>query len=102
MLGSGGFGAVYLANDALLKGQLACKIVNYDDILRTVREKEEDMYHSSRDACQYMNQTEMSERWSKRMEQRRKSIIVEKNKIMREVEILSKLSHVCCPEYNAT
>lgn len=81
MLGSGIFGRVYLANDVLTQTQVACKIV---DLRRKALEP--DGHDTPLDGAHKMEVQSFVEQ--------EKGVSEARKKLIREIEILSKLSHV--------
>jgi len=81
LLGSGVYGSVYLANDVLTQKQVACKIV---DLRR--KAVEPDGYDTPLDGAHKKEVQAFAEQEKGISEARKKQI--------REIEILSKLSHV--------
>jgi serine/threonine protein kinase len=76
MLGKGQYGEVYLGRELLTARQMACKIVNVDTAVQEL---------TKYDAYEESNQT-----WQDSYLR----MLDGKKKVMREIRILSKLSHV--------
>lgn len=73
ILGSGQFGNVYLSKDLSSNRQIACKIIDLDSAIRSVAEDRPNRSESGRPAH---------------------SAVYHRKKVLLEIEILSKLSHV--------
>jgi serine/threonine protein kinase len=81
LLGSGVYGSVYLANDVLTQKQVACKIV---DLRR--KAVEPDGHGTPLDGAHKKEVQAFAEQ--------EKGVSQARKKLIREIEILSKLSHV--------
>ncbi|TQS35838.1 hypothetical protein Golomagni_03730 [Golovinomyces magnicellulatus] len=77
LLGKGHFGAVFLAQDLVTSRQLACKIV--------------DLSEAAYEITETIQSDPLGQRWINKFHKDRDG----KRLVMREIRILSKLSHVC-------